>query len=118
MPKATQPQLPVHPLVAGLVQDGQPAASAVKLSGYAGPPSQAGKVRLYSSLNDLIHYLEFDEDAVLQTAEASENELPNQGCHVWVKPTAPVRWVHEYQSARDFVDDIAKNVYRLDGWRQ
>jgi hypothetical protein len=118
MPNATRLQLPVHPLVAGLVQAGQPAASAVKLTGYVGPPSQAGKVRLYSSLDDLVHYLEFDEDAVLHTAEASENELPNPGHHVWVKPTAPVRWVHEYQAASDFFDDIAKNVSRLDGWRQ
>jgi hypothetical protein len=29
-----------------------------------------------------------------------------------------VRWVHEYQAASDFFDDIAKNVSRLDGWRQ
>jgi hypothetical protein len=119
MPKATQPQLPVHPLIAGLVpEEGQPAEATIKLSGYAGPPGQAGKVRLYSSLNDLTHYLEFDQNALVHTAAASESELPNQGHHVWVRASAPVRWVHEYPTASSFAGDIARNVYRLDGWRQ
>jgi hypothetical protein len=110
--------LPVHPLIDRLAPAGQPAVPAVKLSGYVGPPSQAGKARLYSTLTDLSHYVEFDQDAVVQTAEAAETELPNQGSDVWVKASAPLRWVHEYSSASSFVADVTANFHLLAGWRQ
>jgi hypothetical protein len=111
-------QLPVHPLIASLAPEGQSAVPSVKLSGYLGPPSQAGKARLYSTLDDLSHYLEFDQDAVVQTGEAAESELPNNGHYVWVKASAPVRWIHEYPSASSFAADIAANLQRFTGWRQ
>ena|ERR1700730_1328756 len=118
MPAPKQPHLPIHPLVATLVPGGQPAESAIKLAGYAGPPSEAGKIRLYSSLDDLSHYVEFDENALVHAAEAPESRLPSKGHDVWIKANAPVRWVHEYTTASDFHDDIARNLHRLDGWRQ
>ena len=117
MAEAQKPQLPVHPLIATLVQAGQPERP-IKLTGYLGPPDQAGKIRLYSTLDDLSHYLELDENAVVQTAEASEIELTNKGHYVWVRESAHIRWVHEYPTASSFVADIAENLHRLSGWKQ
>jgi hypothetical protein len=117
MAEIQKPPLPVHPLIATVVQAGQ-SERPLKLTGYLGPPDQAGKVRLYSTLDDLSHYVELDENAVVQTVEASETELTNKGQHVWVKESAPVRWVHEYPTASSFTADIARNLHRLNGWKQ
>jgi len=118
MPNPKQPPLPVHPLIENLVEPGQPAQPAVKLSGYVGPAGQAGKVRLYSSLEDLSHYVEFDHSGIAQTAPAPESQTPGKGVDVWVKADTAVRWVHEYANANEFHDDIAKNIDRLRGWLQ
>jgi hypothetical protein len=109
-------QIPQHPLIASLTQGGQQSpASTIKLAGYVGPPSQAGKVRLYSTLSDLSHYIEFDESAVVQTAEAPESLIPDKGLCIWVKASAPVRWVQEYQAAADLAATIASNLGQASG---
>jgi hypothetical protein len=104
MPKSADASMPVHPLIAKLTEGGVgPGASSpqapAKLSGYIGPASQPGMVRLYSSLRDLSHYLEFPQGAVVHTAEAPESLLPDGAVSVWIKPDTPFRWTREYPHA-------------------
>lgn len=104
------PQIPVHPALAKIAQDGQPAESTIRFGGYVGPASQSGQVRLYTALEDLSHYLEFDATSVVQTADAAETELPGQGIWIWLKSSSPVRWTREYPSASSFNDTIRANL--------
>ena len=90
-----QPQLPVHPLIANQAQGGQQPEPTVKFAGYVGQASQQGLVRLYSSLDDLSQYAEFDAGSVVQTADAPESLLPNNGMLVFVTASNPVRWITE-----------------------
>jgi hypothetical protein len=104
------PQIPVHPLLANAGQAGQQAATPIQFAGYVGKASQPGMVRLYSTLTDLSHYLEFDEKAVVQSADAAESVLPNNGVLIWVDAGTPIRWVREYQSAKSLAASIANNL--------
>jgi hypothetical protein len=110
MAEPTKPQLQVHPLIASLTQTGQQPEPAVKFAGYVGPSSQPGKVRLYSTLDDLSHYLEFDESAVMQTAPAPQDLLPDNAVSVWVKGSTSVRWIREYPTASGFASTIANSL--------
>ena len=107
MADPTKPQIPVHPVLANLTQSGQQPEPTVKFSGYAGPPSRAGQVRLYHSLENLSHYIEFDESCVVQRQPASEAVTPDKGLSVWVKASALVRWTREYKNAQSLVAKIA-----------
>jgi hypothetical protein len=116
MPKPpAKAKLPVHPLIASLKHSDEPAKAPVKFTGYIGVPGKVGMLRLYSSLDDLSHYVEFDEGAVLQTAAAPENVLPDNAVHVWVDPTTPVRYVREYSSARRLLRAIQGNMNQFRG---
>lgn len=106
-PATTKPKLDVHPVLAGLTQSGQSGDAPVQFAGYVGPASRQGQVRLYHSLYDLSHYIEFDEASVVQTGPSPENITPNQGVAVWVKAGAPVRWTREYKSAKSLAARIA-----------
>jgi hypothetical protein len=101
MAEPAKPQIPSHPMLVSLTQGGQSPEATTKFAGYVGPPSQKGMVRLYSTLTDLTHYIEFDESAVVQTAEAPESLLPDKALCVWVRASTPVRWVQEYKNASD-----------------
>jgi hypothetical protein len=107
MPDPTSPQIPVHPVLAGATPPGQQPESVVDLVGYVGPSSRQGQIRLYHSLHDLSHYIEFDESSVAQTQPASEKVAPGHGLTVWLKASAPVRWTREYKSAKSLVAKIA-----------
>jgi hypothetical protein len=102
-------QIPIHPALANLSQGNQQPESTVRLGGYVGSASQSGVVRLYSALDDLTHYLEFDQSSVVQTAPAAETELPGQGLWIWVKASAPMRWTREYD-ATSLHDNIRANL--------
>ena len=91
MPKSKKSHLPVHPLIASLTGGGKEPESAVQFAGYIGESGKAGTVRLYLTLNDLSQFLEFDETAVLETSDAPENLLPDQGLLLWVKANSPVK---------------------------
>jgi hypothetical protein len=106
VPKKTQ--YPVHPLLENLKPLGPPPDSPVELSGYIGPASGPGKVRLYHSLQDLSHYIEFDESSVMFTAPAPKNIAPNNGLTVWVQASTPIRWTREYKSATRLANKIAR----------
>jgi len=108
-------RLPVHPLIASLKLGGSQPESAIKLAGYVGVSSQAGRLRLYSTLDDLSHYVEFDENAVVRTAPAPESLLPDNGVLVWVKSSTPVRYVREYRSASGLTQDIEGNLDHFTG---
>jgi hypothetical protein len=104
------PQIPIHPLLADGGQSGKLPPASIQFAGYVGKASQPGMVRLYSTLTDLSHYLEFDEKAVVQSADAAESVLPNKGVLIWVDAGSPIRWVREYQSAKSLAASIAKNL--------
>jgi hypothetical protein len=110
MAEAAKTQLSVHPLLANLTGSGAPAGSTVVLHGYVGPASRAGQVRLYSSLEDLSHYIEFDESCVLHTSPASESVAPNNGVSVWVKSSTPIRWTRDYKNAKSFWAQVATMI--------
>jgi hypothetical protein len=93
-------KLQVHPVIAGLKHDHERPQSVVRFAGYVGQSGREGVVRLYSSLDDLSHYLEFDEKAVLESAPAAESLLPNNGVCIFLGADTPVRWIREYPSAR------------------
>ena len=116
MSEAANGHIPVHPLIAKLTESAaEPGASPeapVKLSGYVGPASQSGMVRLYPTLSGLSHYFEFPEDAVVHTAEAPETVLPNGATSVWVRASAPVRWTREYPNASGMETSIADSIQR------
>jgi hypothetical protein len=117
MADTTKPQIPVHPMIANLTQGGkQPAEATIRFAGYVGPPSQVGMVRLYSTLSDLSHYIEFDQSAVVQTAQAPDSLIPDNGLCVWVKASTPVRWVREYQNAGDLATAIANSLNQSSGY--
>jgi hypothetical protein len=105
---ATKKQLPVHPLLANLTEAGQPAESTIKFIGYVGPASREGQVRLYHSLEDPSHYIEFDQNSVVQTDTAPADLAPNNGLSVWIKASAPIRWTREYKNARSLAMRIAR----------
>jgi hypothetical protein len=104
-------QLPYHPLLASLAKDttlGNPGPeSAIKFSGYVGPASQDGLVRLYVTLNDLSHYIEFERNAVVQTSDTPESILPDKAVTIWVKGSTRVRGIREYASATALYASIA-----------
>lgn len=104
----TDQQIPLHPLLAHLTHEGTVGApeTPVKFSGYVGRASQEGLVRLYSTLDDLSYYLEFDHGAIVQTADAPESILPNQAVTIWVKPRTHMRWIHEYSTATAVLESI------------
>lgn len=106
MAETEQTNVPLHPLLAGLIPSDQPTESPVELAGYVGPSSGPGKMRLYHSLQDLSHYLEFDETSVMFTAPASSEIAPNNGLTVWVKASTPIRWTREYKNANRLVAQI------------
>jgi hypothetical protein len=110
-----KPRLPVHPLIASLQLGGSQPESAVKFAGYVGASGQPGKLRIYSTLDDLSHYVEFDENAVVRTAPAPESLLPDDGVLVWVKSTTPVRYVREYRSASGLMQAIESNLNQFTG---
>jgi len=99
------PQLAVHPLLSNL--SGYAPDSPVELSGYLGPSSGDGKVRLHHSLQDLSHYIEFDESSVMRSGPAPNHVAPNDGVTVWISPNAPVRWSREYKNVKHLVNKIA-----------
>lgn len=101
----TKPQISVHPVLSNL--QGQPPDSPVELSGYVGPASGDGKIRLYHSLQDLTHYIEFDANSVVHTAPASSDIAPNNGLTLWVKSDTPIRWSCEYKTAQDLFDKVS-----------
>lgn len=105
---STKPQLPVHPLLANLAPSLRSPEPTVKLTGYVGPASRVGQVRLYHSLEDLSHYIEFDETAVVHTVPVSESGETNKGVSVWIKASTPVRWIREYRNAKSLVLKIAR----------
>jgi len=109
------PQIPIHPLLANAAQGSQPIATPIQFAGYVGKPSKPGLVRLYSTLSDLSHYLEFDEKAVVESAEAAETLLPNKGVLIWVEASTPIRWVREYLSARNFAASVAGKLRQGSG---
>jgi hypothetical protein len=105
-------QIPIHPLLEHLTQDSATgtAETPVKLSGYVGRASREGLVRLYSTLEDLSHYLEFDQAGIVQTADTPESILPNQAVTIWVKPRTPICWVREYSTATALVASILTSL--------
>ena len=114
MPHPEKSKLSVHPLVASLTTGGEEPESAVRFAGYIGESGQAGKVRLYLTLNDLSQYVEFEEKAVLHTAEAPENVLPQKGLFVWVKANSQVLAIRAKQMpARVVAAAIARGRRRL-----
>jgi len=104
----TKGQLSVHPLLANLTHSRQSPESTIKFAGYVGPASRPGQVRLYHSLEDLSHYIEFDESYVVRTGPSSENLTPNKGVSVWVKASTPIRWTREYKNAKSLWLRIAR----------
>jgi hypothetical protein len=110
MPRQNKPQLPVHPLIAGLEEGREQFESMIKFAGYIGQSGKPGQVRLYSSLDNLSHYLEFDEEAVVQTAPASESVLPNNAVVIFLKANTPVRWIREYSTAKALRRAIARKL--------
>lgn len=106
-PAPNSPNLQIHPILANL----DPSDSVIELSGYIGPASSAGRVRLYHSLHDLSHYIEFDKGQVLSSSPASKSIAPNDGVTLWVKSSAPINWVREFKTARH----LARQVVRMAG---
>lgn len=106
---ADQAGIPVHPVLAEVSPD-RPAATeaSVKLDGYVGPASRDGVVRLYSSLTNLSHYVEFAEDDVVQTRDTPANVLPDEGTTIWIRARAPVQWIREYPTASAFAAGVKK----------
>jgi hypothetical protein len=108
------PQIPHHPVLAALTansRSGSPQPESItKLSGYVGPASQEGLVRLYTALDDLSHYLEFDGNAVVQTTETPDTEMSHNARTLWVKASTPVRWIREYPSAHTLVSSVARGM--------
>jgi hypothetical protein len=110
MPGPNKQKLQVHPLIAGLKQDDERPQSVIRFAGYVGQSAKEGVVRLYSSLDDLSHYLEFDEKAVLESAPASESVLPHNAVCIFLSANAPVRWVREYPNARALRRSIMRRL--------
>ena len=116
MSDSAEESTPVHPLIAklteGSAEPGAPSPQApFKLSGYIGPASQSGMVRLYSTLRDLSHYLEFPNEAVVHTAQTPESLLPDGATSLWIKADTPVRWIREYPNTSALTTSIV-NVLR------
>jgi hypothetical protein len=106
--------VPFHPVLAALTKDSPPGnpqpQTVVKLSGFVGPASQNGLIRIYSSLSDLSHYLELESDAVVHTTATPATEVADNACSLWVKAGAPVRWTREYYNAGALVTSIASSM--------
>jgi hypothetical protein len=105
MAASAQSSVSVHPLLAKLNQGG--SSSPLQLAGYVGP-SSSGQVRLYSSLSDLTHYLEFDANAVLGTTEAPDSGVPDGGVLIWVDAGTPVRWIREFSAFNDLASALGQ----------
>jgi len=112
MAEGAKPKLSVHPLLAHLADSGQQSDQTIVLSGYVGPASGTGQVRLYSSLEDLSHFIEFDEGSVVFVAPAAKSVAPHKGVTVWLKSSAPIRWTRDYKNAKTFWTRVAKLVER------
>jgi hypothetical protein len=109
--------IPVHPLIAKLTEgDAEPQVlqvkAPVKLSGYIGPASQSGMVRLYSTLSGLSHYVEFPKAAVVHTASTPETVLPDGAMTVWIRKDTPVRLTREYTTASAFTTSVIHMLQR------
>jgi hypothetical protein len=108
-----------HPVLAVLTADSVPGSpqpeAVVKLSGYVGPASQQGLVRIYTALEDLSHYLEFDEEAVVHTEDTPGAEMSDNASSLWVKASTPVRWIREYASAGILVASIKNTMMPVSG---
>jgi len=107
-------QIPHHPVLATLTAEnlpGKPQPEAVvKLSGYVGPASGPGLVRLYTALDDLSYYLEFEEDAVVHTMNTPGLEMPDEACSLWIKASSPVRGIREYPRAGLLIADLKNSM--------
>jgi hypothetical protein len=108
-----------HSVLAALTANSVPGnpqpEPVVKLSGYVGPASQQGLVRLYTALEDLSHYLEFDEDAVVHNEDTPGNEMSDNASSLWVKASTPVRWIREYASAGILVASVKNSIMPMSG---
>ena len=104
MAERTKPHIQVHPFLASSEQP----ASTILITGYVGQASREGQVRLYHSLEDISHYIEFDQSAVVQTTPAPEALAPNQGVSMWVKASTSVRWTREFKRIRQLAIAITK----------
>jgi hypothetical protein len=82
--------LQVHPLLKKLGVEG--AANAISLTGYVGPASHDGNLRLYSSLEDLSNSVEVRREDVLHSAPTPESVLPYGGTIIWLKKDAQVTY--------------------------
>jgi hypothetical protein len=114
MPDAKKSQLETHPLLAAIVQKNNQGVATTKFAGYVGQ-AQPGSVRFYSSLDDLSHYMEFDEGAVVHSEAAPETVLPNGAVSVWIKADTPVRWIREYSSASEFANMLLNSLSQSAG---
>jgi hypothetical protein len=89
-----------HPVLASVTASNRPGSPepepVLKLSGYVGPASAQGLVRLYTALDDVSHYLEFDGAGVVHTADTPDSEMPDNACSLWVKAGTQVRWSREF----------------------
>jgi hypothetical protein len=103
-------KIPVHPAISRLTGDKTPREPAIRFGGYVGAGTQPGQVRIYSDLNDLSHYLEFDEASVVHTTEAAETEFQGKGTWIWVRANSPVRWVREFQTASNAYGHLRTQV--------
>ncbi|MDH6246089.1 hypothetical protein M2432_003745 [Mycobacterium sp. OTB74] len=115
MSEPATPKVPVHPVLAKLAEGGTPPASPpqapVKLSGYVGPASQPGLVRLYSAIGGS-HYAEFPEDAVIHTASTPETVMPDGATTLWIRNDTPVRFIKEFSTASALVTAVTNMVRR------
>jgi hypothetical protein len=117
MSHSAEAGFPVHPLIAKLTEGNTepkalPSEAPVKLSGYIGPASQSGMVRLYSTLRSLSHYIEFPENAVVHTRQTPETVLPDGATSLWLRKDTPVRWTREYPTASALAASITNSIQR------
>jgi hypothetical protein len=77
-----------------------------KLSGYVGPASQPGLVRLYTALDDLSHYLEFDSSAVVQTMDTPDHEMSDGARSLFVRASTHIRWIREFPTAQHLFSHV------------
>jgi hypothetical protein len=103
-------QIPYHPVLGELKPGSVRSGAVTKLSGYVGPASAPQRTRLYASLEDLSHYLEFDTKAVVQTTDTPANELPYNAQTLWLKAGTGIHWIREYTSANHLVASVASSL--------
>jgi hypothetical protein len=107
--------IPYHPVLeASLIssEPENPQHQAVhKLSGYVGPASQNGWIRIYNALDDLSHYLEFESSAIVHSTETPASEMPDNAQSFWVNANARVRWIREYPNVGSLVSSVRSIMY-------